>query len=125
MHLSTDNTVRHSRRSTLIALWIALCLLFAQWLGYAHAISHAGPKTETLISQTNPANASTPAFDHQQASSACATLEAAALAAGLHSPSLLPLVFALPVPNCDSVPVSVWEQSFAAFFSSRAPPFFH
>lgn len=125
MHLSTDNIVRHSSRSALIALWVVLCLLFAQGLGYAHAISHAGSKTETLISQTSLASASTTALDHKQASSACATLEAATLAAGLHSLSLLPLILTLPVPDCDSIVVSVWQQSFAAFFSSRAPPFFH
>lgn len=125
MLLSTDNTVRHSSRGALIALWVALCLLFAQGLGYAHAISHAGSKTETLISQASPASASTPALDHKQASSACAMLEAATLAAGLHSPSLLPLIQTLPVPDSDSIAMNLWQQSFAAFFSSRAPPLFH
>ena len=134
MHPSADNFVRHSRRSAGIALWVALCLLFAQWLGYAHAIGHSGLKAELRLSQisasatTSPADQasdSTPTFDHQKSLSACAALDAATLGASLHSPPLLAIFLTLPSINVGTACLSVWQQSFAALFSSRAPPPLH
>ncbi len=135
MHPSADHTVRHSRRSAAIALWVALCLLLAQWLGYAHAIGHPGLTAEPRVSQistsaqfsaADPASDSiTSAFDHQKSLNACAALDAATLGASLHSPPVLAIFLTLPSATADTTCLSVWQQSFAALFSSRAPPLLH
>jgi hypothetical protein len=55
-----------------VALWLVLCLLFAQWLGYTHAISHSGIQTEA-ISSNNSLKSYSGCFDHQQAGHSCAS----------------------------------------------------
>ena len=125
MYLSTDHRSSHYRSSALIALWVSFCLLFAQWLGYAHAISHAGSKSETASVQILAADKTTIVFDHQKASNACAALDGATLGAGLHSTPALALFLTLSAPKADCTILTPWQQSFAALFSSRAPPLFH
>ncbi len=134
MHSSTGIQLSHSHRSAGIALWMMLCLLFAQWLGLTHAIAHAGLKSEPQPSQISTATSFSPtaqtgwisgAVDHQKSLSACAALDAATLGAGLHSAPLLPLLLTLGSAQADAGVISLWQQAFTAFFSSRAPPSFH
>ena len=77
MHPSMDHYASRHRNSAIIALWVVICLLFAQWLGFAHAISHAGLKPEITSNQLITADKAAPIFDHQKASSSCAALDAA------------------------------------------------
>lgn len=129
MHLLMDHFAsRHLSRAT-IALWVVVCLLFAQWLGFAHAIGHAGLKadaiSEAIYVQSLSVDKTSPVFDHQKASNACAALDAATLGAGLHSAPILALLLTLSPSKIDCAVHNPWQQSFIALFSSRAPPFFH
>lgn len=114
-----------ARRSAWMALCLVLCLLFAQWLGYAHAISHAGVKTEALSTQTSLSISTSYAFDHQTASNACTSLDAATLGASLHSPTFLPPLLTGAALMAEAIPQYGWLQPFTAHFSSRAPPHCH
>ena len=125
MYSSTDHRASYHRSSAIIALWVAVCLLFAQWLGYAHAISHAGSKSETASVQVLAADKTSIVFDHQKASSACAALDGATLGAGLHSATVLSLLLTFSASTADCILLTPWQQSFAALFSSRAPPLLH
>lgn len=125
MHSSTEYSAPRPRNNAVIALWIAICLLFAQWLGYAHAINHAGLKSENASVQVISADKASVVFDHQKASNACAALDAATLGAGLHSAPALPLSLTLSPAKIDCAVVNSWQQSFIALFSSRAPPSLH
>lgn len=120
-----DHYASRPRSSAAIALWIVLCLLFAQWLGFAHAISHAGTKPEITSNQFATADKTFFVFDHQKASSSCAALDAATLGASLHSAPALPLLLTLPPTNIDCALHNPWQQPFIALFSSRAPPLSH
>lgn len=125
MHPSTDHHASRHRSSALIALWLVMCLLFAQWLGFAHAISHAGLKPEITSSQVLAADKASLVFDHQKASNSCASLDAATLGASLHSAPVLALLLTLSPSRIDCALLNPWQQSFIALFSSRAPPLFH
>jgi len=128
MRPSTDHFASRHRSAT-IALWVAVCLLFAQWLGFAHAIGHAGLKydatSEAISVSSISADKAPSVFDHQKTSNACAALDAATLGAGLHSAPVLALLLTLSPSKIDCAILNPWQQSFAALFSSRAPPFFH
>lgn len=125
MILSLHNAATPPRRNARIVVWLALCLLFAQWLGYSHAIAHAGTKAETLISQADLSGASISSFGHQAAGNVCAALDAAALGASLHSPAFVPLLAVLSEAIADTPLPAGWRQPFTALFSSRAPPSHH
>jgi len=99
---------------------LILSLLFAQWLGLAHAIGHAGVAVELSSEQQTPTVHG--GFDHQKSATACAALEGATLGAALHSP-----VFLTPVRTTSPLPAvwmseASWIADFHAYFSSRAPP---
>lgn len=121
MHPWKEHAARHRTSNAIMALWIALCLLFAQGLGYAHAISHGAPKPETTFQGTS-VDKVTLVLDHQKASNACAALDAATLGAGLPSASPLALLLTLSPSRVVCALPSPWQQSFVALFSSRAPP---
>lgn len=104
--------------AALLSMALMLCLLFAQWLGYAHLVAHAeGLNDATTIESTKSG-----ITDHQKTASACAAFDAATLGASLHTaaltlaaasqPSLTP-VAAVPAGNA---------PAFFIHFSSRAPP---
>ena len=120
-----DHHASRQRSSVAITIWIVMCLLFAQWLGFAHAISHAGGKPEITSNQLVAADKASLAFDHQKASKSCAALDAATLGAGLHSAPVLSLLLTLSPTRVDCAVLNPWQQSFIALFSSRAPPLFH
>lgn len=109
---------RQPRRSAALGVLLAISLLLTQWLGYAHAIAHAGAPAEYAAA---PMVKGDP-FDHAKSASACAALDAMALGMGLQSTGLPPL----PPAVADS-PVAQplrtgWHRLFTAHFSSRAPP---
>jgi len=101
-----------------------LCLLFAQWLGYTHAISHSGIQTEA-ISSNNSLNSYSGCFDHQQAGHSCALLEAGTLGASLTVPFYQITATALPSFVLANLMRFGFQQRFVALFSSRAPPAHH
>ncbi len=109
---------RQPRRSAALGVLLAISLLLTQWLGYAHAIAHAGVPAEFAAAQAAKGDP----FDHAKSASACAALDAIALGAGLQSTGLPPLPPAMadaPVPQ----PLrNGWHRLFTAHFSSRAPP---
>ncbi len=107
----------HDRRGALMGMLLVLSLLLTQWLGYAHAIAHAGGAPEF-----KKAALAGSALEHAKSASACAAFDAATLGAGTLN-SMLP---ALPVVR-EGGPVilplrSGWHRQFSAHFSSRAPP---
>lgn len=96
---------------------LALSLLFTQWLGYAHAIAHAGGTAEVTKVATSGGG-----VEHAKSASACASFDAATLGAGTLNSALPPLASAQ-----QSGPVALplragWHRQFTAHFSSRAPP---
>jgi len=106
------------------ALWLVVCLLFAQWLGYSHAINHAGTQSEPLVSQSTP-NSYSGCFDHQHAGHSCTLLEAGTLGASLTPTNFEITVLALPCFIVASAMCFGFQQIFVALFSTRAPPAHH
>ncbi len=108
--------MRH-RRHALIGMLLALSLLLTQWLGYAHAIAHAGGATE--VTKVTQAGGS---FDHGKSASACAGFDAATLGAATLNSALPPLP-TVAASGPVVLPLrSGWHRQFSAHFSSRAPP---
>ncbi len=110
------NTLPASTRSAAFAALLALCLLFAQALGFAHAYAHADRADESATAQV----AKDKLFHHAKAG--CAAFDAATLGAGLHTPD-----YALPaaVAAAGDITVPPTESRtppFGAAFDSRAPP---
>ena len=106
-----------------LSLILALSLLFVQWLGLAHAVSHANLNAGTAVQQTEFSFSSGSLFDHQKSASICALLDAATLGAALHTPAVIAPIFAAIPLHHPAVYGSGWTEPFRAYFSSRAPPF--
>ncbi len=107
----------HNRRRAFMGMLLALSLLFTQWVGYAHAIAHAGGATEF----TKVAQAGSP-LEHAKSASACAAFDAATLGAGTLN-SALPTVPVVQESGPVVLPLRAgWHRQFSAHFSSRAPP---
>ena len=105
-----------------LSLILALSLLFVQWLGLAHAVSHANLNAGTAAQQTELSFSSTSVFEHQKSASICALLDAATLGAALHTPAVIaPIFAAIPLHHL-AASGSGWTEPFRAYFSSRAPP---
>lgn len=112
------NTLRASLRSAVFTALLSLCLLFAQAMGFVHAYAHASLASEP----TATLSANDALFDHAKSGSGCASYDAIALAAGLHSADFsLPVAPALPEPILIPLAQSRSLQ-FSAHFHSRAPP---
>ncbi len=109
---------RPYRHRVALGVLLALSLLFMQWVGYAHAVAHAGAPPELeKISQTQGDT-----FDHAKSASACAALDATALGAGLKAAVLAPLPLAAAGAPQPQPLRSGWHRLFTAHFSTRAPP---
>jgi len=117
-------SIKPSASYKSVALWLVLCLLFAQWLGYTHAISHSGIQTEAL-SSNNSLNSYSGCFDHQQAGHSCALLDAGTLGASLTAPFFQITSIAPPSFILVNLMRFGFQQAFVALFSSRAPPAHH
>lgn len=105
------------RSAPMLALLLALSLLLTQWLGYAHAIAHAGGNPE--VAQWSAGGG---ALDHDKSANACAAFDAATLGAGLQGDSFPPLPAAEPDAPVVLPLRAGWHRHFTAHFSSRAPP---
>lgn len=128
LHLTRDAASgdrRTNRQRAFIGTLLVLCLLLAQWVGYAHAIAHVHGQgnvgTHAAVADRGADTSSGP-FEHQKASGACAALDAAALGAGLCSKGLA--LQALHAPQLPPVERASqpWLPAFAPHFSTRAPP---
>jgi hypothetical protein len=119
-YLSTKSSGSYKK----VALWLVLCLLFAQWLGYAHAISHSSIQPE-VISSNNSLISYSGCFDHQQAGHSCALIEAGTLGATLTVPFFQITAVAPPSFILANLMRFGFQQVFVALFSSRAPPALH
>ncbi len=112
------------RHRALVSALLVLCLLLAQWVGYAHAIAHwhgQGMGGAHLQQSERIADASS-LFDHPKASGACTALDAATLGAGLCSSGLaLPAVHVPPLPLV-AQDTQRWLPAFSPLFPTRAPP---
>ena len=125
MRQSVSSSARlPARASAWAVLWLVLSLLFTQWLGYAHAVGHAGARTEALSSQ-GPSGLQSLSFDHQKAGSTCASLDAATLGASLHNAAFVLLLLPAAAALAAAIAKPSWLQAFTALFSSRAPPSRH
>ena len=109
---------RTDRRRHWLALTLMLSLLFAQWLGFGHAVAHGNGLPE--VKQAAAKALGLP--DHSKASGACAALDAATLGAGLPTADFIP-AFAVLDHGPVTLPLRTgWHRLFTAHFSSRAPP---
>ncbi len=95
-----------------------LSLLFAQWLGYTHAVAHAGLVSEALVAEL-PTDGT---LNHSQAAGSCAAFDAATLGAGMHSDVPALVVVRQGVARCAPLAPASAPSRFLARFSSRAPP---
>lgn len=105
-----------------------LALLFAQWLGLAHRIDHAGlaqpaqAAQSVRLAQAGQSALQTNTDYDKSLDHSCALFDASALAAALNSP---PVSLAI-VPGAQVLALWVafasWDAPFLRYFSSRAPP---
>ncbi len=117
---------RQSPQRALLGALLVLCLLFAQWLGHTHAITHLQGQTALagqleLEAAADPGSASS-LFDHPKASTACAAFDAATLGAGLCSEFASLWVTRAPQVAAPAIVLQRWQPLFTPVFSSRAPP---
>lgn len=124
----SDLSFNNRRLKAIVLLWTMLVvLLSAQWLGYAHRMSHittiAGEVMTLASDGENYLGIQKLSNANESSIHSCILFDAATIADGLqHNFVLLvPAVFtALP-----SVQVSIlpWFASLSVYFLSRAPPF--
>ncbi len=124
---------RTQRQRAFVGVLLVLCLLLAQWVGYAHAIAHAhgqgnlnAPLQVAELNSDARGDAGNDAkaglFDHARASGACVALDASALGAGPCADiALLPVQRATLAP-ATAVLLQRWHPPFTANFATRAPP---
>jgi hypothetical protein len=115
----------HSRthpQHFVVAILLAMALLFAQWAGLVHSVAHAG--WESGLQQRAVTSELRPIADmggtgHHHS---CLEFNAATLAASIHSVTFIPLLPPLVyVPIVEALLVS-WDGLPAYYFSPRAPP---
>jgi hypothetical protein len=102
--------------------FLAFAVLFAQWIGIAHAIAHA----DQLLVQTQ-ATASSSTNDHSDGdgdslSHSCLLFDAITLSAALHTAEFGGLTSPRPGVPAMEIPLLSWDALFNSHFSSRAPP---
>lgn len=116
------------RLKAIVLLWTMLVvLLSAQWLGFAHRMSHittiAGEVMTLASDGENYLGIQKLSNANESSIHSCILFDAASIADGLqHSIALVvPAVFT----DLPSVQVSIlpWFASFSVYFLSRAPPF--
>lgn len=103
----------------MLAVLLAIGLVFAQWAGLGHRIAHAPLSQERVIALSASA-----AGDPESGGAyhSCLIFDAATLGASLHTPpfaALPPAARCTPLP---ALPFLSWMAPFAPQFSSRAPP---
>lgn len=112
--------VQPARAASAAAWALVGALLFAQWLGLAHGVLHAGHAGEHSVA--SQATAFDGLFGHgADDDAACRLLDQAAAADGLLPtlatvPALAPAALPLPALQAGTVP------AFASAYRARAPP---
>jgi len=110
------------RHPALSALLLVLALLFAQWLGLAHRIEHAGLALPVQQTAANLSSLQTDASYDKSLNHSCALLDAAALAAVLNSPCLNLAILPGAQVLAPWLAFASWDAPFLRHFSARAPP---
>jgi hypothetical protein len=101
----------------VIAILVAAALLFAQWAGLNHKISHA--KLQQYITH---AAAIADIADDENPGHSCAEFDAATVGDTIHIvPFVTPLVTSAKVLALWAAFIS-WDAPVTTYFSSRAPP---
>jgi hypothetical protein len=111
----------HQRSASGIML-LVLALLFAQWLGLAHRIEHAGLQQTAMQAQARQAAAQANAGFDKSLDHSCALFDAAALATALNSPAAIPTLLPGTQVLALWVAFASWDAPFLCHFSPRAPP---
>ncbi len=124
----SDLTIKHRRLKAIVLLWtMLLVLLSAQWLGFAHRMSHISTNTGEVMSLASDGSQY---LGIQKLSNAnesslhsCLLFDAACISDGLQHSVLI--LFATALPDFPAVQESqpIWLAPFNANFFSRAPPF--
>jgi hypothetical protein len=100
----------------VIAILLAMALLFAQWVGQHHRISHAGLQQQANV--TSIADSS----GGNDLNHSCAAFDAATVGDSINSiPFVTPLVTSAHVLALWAAFIS-WDAPLITCFSSRAPP---
>lgn len=110
-------------QAAALSLILVLCLLFAQWLGLSHALSHVAINNNVSVEQAEPVSAG--GFDHQPSARSCVLLDVATLGVVLHTPVIVVPVLTQAAAHQQIAAGASWAQLFRACFSSRAPPLQH
>lgn len=105
-------------------VWLIASVLFAQWLGFQHAIAHAqlasyGPALD-YTQQVTVAKAI--GLEHHHLSKPCAVYDAATLGATLPATPLQLTPLLSRAVNLISPTPPTWQAVCTALFRSRAPP---
>jgi hypothetical protein len=100
----------------VIALMLAVALLFAQWTGLKHRISHASLQYQQIHAS------SIDDTGDNDAGHSCAAFDAATVGDTLHFlPFIIPLIRSAQVLALWAAFTS-WDAPLTTCFSSRAPP---
>jgi hypothetical protein len=111
---SSESTTRPNR--LVIAIILAMTIVFAQWTGLQHGVRHAGFQ-HFLASTAQVVDADDGNVPHS-----CIAFDAAALADSISlAPYLAPLITGVRMLALWSAFAS-WDVPFTLYFSSRAPP---
>jgi hypothetical protein len=112
---------RSPMQSARIAILVALALLFAQWVGLTHRISHAQLQAQEYSSATRSGDDSSSGNDGS-AHHSCAAFDAATVGDLVHlAPFIAPLLTSAHMLASWAAFIS-WDAPLTRYFSSRAPP---
>lgn len=104
------------------ALAVMVALLFAQWLGFAHRISHA--QLQQMQQQFSAASQTDNNDDGNSVHHSCAAFDAATVGDTVCiAPFIAPLLASAQVLALWAAFIS-WDVPVVPWFSSRAPPLF-
>jgi hypothetical protein len=103
----------------VIAMLLAAALLFAQWAGLSHRISHAYLQQQQALAYSIPDDNRNGDQDMRHS---CAAFDAATVADTIPLPPFVaPLITSVRVLALWAAFIS-WDAPLAVYFSSRAPP---
>lgn len=117
--LQIITSTRPTSARTIVALAVTIALLFAQWLGFAHRISHAQLQPFSVTLQQADDNSDGGNLHHS-----CAAFDAATVGDTVSiAPFVTPLLTSAQVLALWAAFIS-WDVPVIPWFSSRAPPLF-
>jgi hypothetical protein len=107
-----------SRARVAIAILLAMAMLFAQWMGLNHRISHSAPQQQDLVGAAAPTNAGSAADKLHS----CALYDAATVADLVPMPPAAGVLIASMQVLAQWAAFTSWQAPPTTCFSSRAPP---